>query len=147
MLLRLIPNPPLPAVMFAVKFPNLPEQLPLPPNWIAQLQQLANDDLDIPNNTYLLDKSTWIIALLEEVTFDLGCSTIICSFIDGSVEEWPMLQYDCIHALETVLSDVDQSTFEERDNQAPSSIPSPPSTPTKPSKHKKSRSLLMSIVA
>lgn len=149
MLLRLISNPPLPTVLFTLAFPNLPENLPYSTNWINQLQRLAGDDLEVPHVSHALDKSTWIISLLEEVTFDLTCLTVTCSFLDGAVEEWPLMQCYCTQLLESVLADVNQSAVEGSKEKEP--VPSPPvvapTPPTPTKKHKKSRSLLMSIVA
>lgn len=149
MLLRLISTPPLPTVLFTLGFPNLPENLPYPTNWIAQLQRLAADELEIPQVSHALDKSTWIISLLEEVTFDLTCLTVTCSFIDGTVEEWPLMQCDCTQLLESVLEDVNQSALESSKEKEPM-VAAPVVSPTPPApskKHKKSRSLLMSFVA
>ena len=89
-----------------------------------------------------------MISLLEEVTFDLSCLTVTCLFIDGITEEWPLMHHGCTELLESVLLDVHQSAvegFREKEQVAGSPVVS--STPPAVKKHKKSRSLLMTIVA
>lgn len=71
MLLRLVPPPPWPAILFTVSFPTLPESLPLPASWDAHLQLLANTHLTMPPSLHALDKSVAWTALLHMVTFDL----------------------------------------------------------------------------
>ncbi|KAF8624662.1 hypothetical protein AX17_006993 [Amanita inopinata Kibby_2008] len=107
MLIKLIPEPPHPAVLFALTFPNTPFAYPpdrpyssvqaetvlgtpiaLTQGWVNQLTAIALDDLDAPVALHALDRAAGVATLLQEVTFDIPSCTVRCSFIDGSVEEW-----------------------------------------------------------
>lgn len=152
MLIRVIPLPPLPTILFTITFPNLTRDLPMPPYWDAQLQRLAAEDLEIPHSIHSLDKAAWIAALLQEVTFDMTSLTVSALFIDHSVEEWPLMGRECVSALESVLRDVNDSALESEQERADAPPPTPPAplpppVQAKHSKHKKQRSLLMSLVA
>lgn len=152
MLIRVIPLPPLPTILFTITFPNLTRDLPMPPYWDVQLQRLAAEDLEIPHSIHSLDKAAWIAALLQEVTFDMTSLTVSALFVDHSVEEWPLMGRECVSALESVLRDVNDSALESEQERAdappqPPPAPLPPPVQAKHSKHKKQRSLLMSLVA
>ncbi|KAH8112842.1 hypothetical protein DFH11DRAFT_1728193 [Phellopilus nigrolimitatus] len=154
MLLRLVPAPPLPTVLFTLAFPNLPDGVPFPQNWSAQLQHVLQDDLEMPNCIHALDKSAGVACLLHEVSFCVFTRTVVCVFIDGSRSDWPLLDDRCVDALKEVLDEVNESTVAaemEARRARVASMP-PPTRPASPipaklSKHKKSRSLLMTIVA
>ena len=151
--LRLVSPHPAPAVYLSLSFPFNASHLPLPPTWTFSAQRLANDDLEIPNAIHFLDKSTWIISVLDQVIFDLSSLTITCHFIDGTKEEWPLVAMDCVRALESVVADVNSTLSAEakrKDSPAPvpqSTTPPPASTqPPTRSKHKKSRSFFAPFV-
>ena len=148
--LRLISPHPTPAVYLSLSFPYNASHLPLPPTWSFSAQRLANDDLEIPNAVHFLDKSTWIISILDQVIFDLSSLTITCHFIDGTKEEWPLVAMDCVRALETVVADVNSALSTEAKRR--DSVPQPTTTPppliqstTRP-KHRKSRSFFAPFV-
>ncbi|THH16211.1 hypothetical protein EW146_g4390 [Bondarzewia mesenterica] len=153
MLIRVIPTPPFPTVLFTITFPNLPPDLPFPPYWDVQLQRLSAEELEVPQSVHALDKSAWIAALLVEVTFDMTSLTATALFVDHSVEEWPLMGQGCVSALESVLADVNLSADEsEREKErsaagSQSPVPLPAPAQAKPIKHRKQRSLLMSLVA
>lgn len=147
--LRLISPHPTPAVYLSLSFPFNAPHLPLPPTWSFSAQRLANDDLEIPNAIHFLDKSTWIISVLDQVIFDLSSLTITCHFIDGTKEEWPLVAMECVRALENVVADVNSALSTEA-GRKDCSTPIPQSTsplpaPTRP-KHKKSRSFFAPFV-
>lgn len=135
--------------------------LPIPANWVNQLNQLAADELELPGpaGMHALDKSAGLLSIIEEVTFNLSTLRITCAFYDGSRQDWPLMETECMYALESVLFDVSEATNEaerERREEAKAKArarpPSPPPLPvTTPSprvvKHKRQRSLLMSIVS
>ncbi|KAK2460033.1 hypothetical protein APHAL10511_007956 [Amanita phalloides] len=107
MLIKLIPESPNPAVLFALTFANAPfvyspdkphasvpddismeTSLFMSPGWVNQLNTLVIDDLDAPIALHALDRAAGIPTLLQEVTLDVPSNTIRCLFVDGSVEEW-----------------------------------------------------------
>ena len=85
-----------------------------------------------------------------EITFDLPALVITCKMVDGTLEEWPLMQKGCLRALEAVVTDVhefvevDKETESENERRR-SESPAAPSG--KVTRHKKQRSLLMSLVA
>lgn len=151
--LRLVSPHPTPAVYLSLSFPFNAHHLPLPPTWSFSAQRLANDDLEMPNAIHFLDKSTWIISVLDQVIFDLSSLTITCHFIDGTKEEWPLVTMDCARALESVVADVNSALSSEtrrRENpttasQSTTPLPAPIQSPTRP-KHRKSRSFFGPLV-
>ncbi|KZT26185.1 hypothetical protein NEOLEDRAFT_1177964 [Neolentinus lepideus HHB14362 ss-1] len=161
MLIRLVPQPPSPTVLFTLSFPSLAQSLPPPPSWHLQLQRLATSELELPASMHALDKSAWVVCVLQEVTFDLCAETITCVFVDGQREEWPIVggtANRCVKALESVLDDVNSSARENEkervtsveENHQPHSrqvSSSSVNSNSAPVKHKKQRSLLMSLVA
>lgn len=179
MLFRLIPRTVVPTVLFTLSFPDIPEceciyavmpsvcsndviALPLPVSWANQLNQLSADELELPGpaGMHALDKSASLASVIEEITFDLSTLRITCALLDGTRQEWPLMDTACMYALESVLFDVNEATNEaererrqtEADARAKSRTPSPPPLPvTTPAprmiKHKRQRSLLMSIVS
>jgi hypothetical protein len=157
MLIRLIPAAPHPTVLFAITFQNLPDNLPNPLSWTQQLNCLSMDDLEIPRAIHSLDKSAAIPNLVEEVSFDVPTLTVSCRFIDGSLEEWPLMGAGCLKALENVLNDVNESALEterekerekeiEKEKENLQSVVTPP-TSVRVGRHRKQRSLLMTLVA
>ncbi|KAF5365306.1 hypothetical protein D9758_005453 [Tetrapyrgos nigripes] len=88
MLIRLLPVPSQPTVLFKLTFENLPHHLVYPSSWANQLAALSCDDLEVPELVHALDKAVGTQSILEEVTFDLVHSKIKCVFVDGEVEEW-----------------------------------------------------------
>ncbi|KAF8634380.1 hypothetical protein AX15_000950 [Amanita polypyramis BW_CC] len=107
MLIKLIPDSPNPAVLFALTFANAPfayspdsphasvpdevsaeNSLFMSPGWANQLNALAIDDLDAPTALHALDRAAGIPTLIQEVTLDVPSNTVRCLFIDGAVEEW-----------------------------------------------------------
>jgi hypothetical protein len=158
MIIRLVPPTSEPTVVFSIDFQNLPSNLQLPQAWLTQITYLNMDDLEVPQSLHALDKSTALVSLLHEVTFDLVALTISCIFIDGAKEEWPIMGTACLSTLESVLCDVDQSTaLADREKAREMELrklkeieiakpPTPPST-VKSVKHKKRRSLLMTLVS
>lgn len=151
--LRLVSPHPTPAVYLSLSFPFNAPHLPLPPTWALSAQRLANDDLEIPNAIHFLDKSTWILSVLDQVIFDLSSLTITCHFIDGTREEWPLVAMDCARALESVVTDVNSALSTETRKkdyttappQSTASLPAPTQSPAR-SKHKKSRSFFAPLV-
>lgn len=151
--LRLVSPHPTPAVYLSLSFPYNAPHLPPPQTWTFSAQRLANDDLELPHAIHFLDKSTWIINILDQVVFDLSSLTITCHFIDGTKEEWPLVAMDCVRALENVVADVNSALSTEarrREPPAPvsQSTPSPPlpiQPPTRP-KHRRSRSFFAPFV-
>ncbi|KAG6907519.1 hypothetical protein DXG01_008608 [Tephrocybe rancida] len=159
MLVNIVPrvtNAHLAAVVFSVAFEDF-ESLPNPPTWISHVQNLQLDELEVPASAHALDKAAGIVALLEEVTFDLSTNITSCHFVDGSMERWPLAGTQCVRVLEGVVRDVNESLaiereleeekqreleYERRIHEAP-----PPPTAMKSPRHKKQRSLLMTLVA
>jgi hypothetical protein len=169
MLIRLLPNPPHPSVLFNINFEDLPDGLSLPPTWTTHLSNLMHDELPMPRFQHTLDKATYLPCILEEVTFDVPALSVLCRFIDGSTEEWKIdlggLGTKCLKTLESVVEDVCLSTLEtERERQREKQKEKErererererlrllqhgsPSSSVKSTKHKKKRSLLMTIVS
>ncbi|THU85668.1 hypothetical protein K435DRAFT_384683 [Dendrothele bispora CBS 962.96] len=137
MLIRLLPDPHQPTVLFKLTFENLPDHLAYPLSWSNQLAALSCDDLEIPELMHVLDKAVGAQSILEEVTFDLVQNRIKCVFIDGEMEEWAFGtgldqsrgqadsfhvpkedeslrsdKLDVIRRLESVLADVNESAAE-----------------------------------
>ncbi|KAF7303008.1 hypothetical protein MKEN_01263700 [Mycena kentingensis (nom. inval.)] len=111
MLIKLTPQAsetPTPTILFALAFPDLPQNLPLPPAWAAQLARLAADDLEAPPSMHALDRAAAFPSLLGEVLFDLPGGKVVCSFLDGKVEEWA-LGNTCAEMLGKVILDVEES--------------------------------------
>ncbi|TFK52943.1 hypothetical protein OE88DRAFT_1643673 [Heliocybe sulcata] len=127
---------------------------------ILILQRLATSELELPGSIHALDKSAWVVCVLQEVTFDLCAETITCVFVDGQREEWPIVggtANRCVKALESVLNDVNSSAkenekersagVEENQHHSRQSSTNTIKPTDGPVKHKKQRSLLMSLVA
>ncbi|KAI0059932.1 hypothetical protein BV25DRAFT_997906 [Artomyces pyxidatus] len=134
-------------VVFPLSLHPLPSNVGIPQNWDAQLQRLASEDLDVPRSVYALDKSAWLTAILEDVTFDMESMTVSVAFSDGHVEEWPLMNRGCVKMLDGILADIQRLADQPRKEKTQEGPVSPPSTPTsptskKPVKHKKSRSFL-----
>lgn len=146
MRLRLISHPPTPMMLFTISF--VPTDLhPLPQNWDSQIAILSTADLEQPRSVYALDSSAWLTEILEEVTFDVVSLTVSVVFTDGRTDDWPLMDRDCINALEDVLNNLRPAIL----RPTPALPPAPPSSPVvsvfkKPAKHKKQRSLLMQLV-
>lgn len=153
MLLRLVPEQSCPTVLFTLAFTNLPDSVPFPQNWSAQLQGILQDELELPNCIHALDKSVWASVLLHEVLFCMASRTISCSFIDGTRKEWPMANEKFITALQNVLEDVTESGIASEMEAhrarviAEQAEKSRSTSPVKVQRHKRSRSILMTIVA
>ncbi|EJD01890.1 uncharacterized protein FOMMEDRAFT_141122 [Fomitiporia mediterranea MF3/22] len=161
MLLRLVPEPPLPTILFTLAFGNLPDGVPFPPSWTAQLQHILHDELELPQCIHALDKAVWAACLLHEVTFSVAAQSVSVIFVDGTSTEWPLADEKLEKALREVMEDVGESSvaaeMEQRRAQAiqvaaeaqaaQERMPASPSAPPAKGKHKKSRSLLMSLVA
>ncbi|KAJ6523587.1 hypothetical protein B0H19DRAFT_650179 [Mycena capillaripes] len=111
MLIKLTPPPsptPTPTILFALVFPDPPQNLPLPPAWAVQLARLAADDLEAPPALHALDRAAAFPSLLSEVLFDLPRGRVACSFLDGATEEWT-LSPPCADMLARVITDVEES--------------------------------------
>lgn len=156
MLIRLLPDPPHPTILFAVTFQNPPEDLALPWSWSTQLNALSLDDLELPQLVHSLDKAAGLVSILDQVSFNTPSKSISARFVDGSLHEWP-LQPGCLKLLDSVLDDVNESASEtERERERlkiqqgrskeEDNLSSPPSS-LKAKGHRKQRSLLMSLVA
>ncbi|THH30828.1 hypothetical protein EUX98_g3361 [Antrodiella citrinella] len=153
MIIRLIPHPPLNVVLFTVSFnTKLPSVIQLPQFYSNQLGLLSQHELDRPISYHCLDKATWLIACLHEVSFDLsignGLVGVRCTFIDGDVKEWTFSSDRCSHDLVNVCRDVRWSAMQaERERYERYSMHQIPEEVSQPKKHKKQRSLLMSLVS
>lgn len=151
MFIRLIPTPPLSPVLFAVTYPDIDESLPLPNAWVEQLHVLKHDGLDSPPTIHALDRAAGLVGIVTEITFDIPALVITCKMLDGTVEEWPLMEKGCLRALEDVVADVHESAESDREtvleNERGRSAESPPPLSGKVTRHKKQRSLLMSLVA
>lgn len=149
MLLRLNPRTCQSSVIYHINYCDHPETLPLPTGWEAQLHRIATDNLEVPDNVYVLDKATWLVALMREATFDLENMLITCCLLDGTKEQWPLTSRACIEVLEGVLDDVEQYGLEVNMERRRTELPTD-STPqpvnAKLSKHKKQRSVLVSFL-
>ena len=112
-----------------------------------------------PAGVHALDKAAGLTSIIEEVTFDMSTLRVSCSFLDGSRQEWPLMDTECMYALESVVFDVSEAATEtereRRESEArmrpPSPLPPPPplvaSSAPRVIKHKRQRSILMSLVA
>jgi hypothetical protein len=152
MFIRLIPNPPQSPVLFAVTYPDIDESLTLPAAWAEQLRILQQDGLESPPTIHALDRAAGLVSIVTEMTFDVPALVISCKMVDGTVEEWPLMEKGCLSALEGVVSDVFESTEMDREKELEnerrrSSSDSPNPFSGKVTRHKKQRSLLMSLVA
>lgn len=152
MLLRLIPDPPHPAILFTLAFTNLPESVPFPANWAQQLQYVLHDELEMPTCVHALDKAAWAVCLLHEVNFCVFSRTIQCIFVDGTRLDLPLEDQGCLDALQTVIMDVQESTIvgeieqrRARALSAPAAVR--PTVPNKLMRHKKTRSFFASFFA
>lgn len=111
MQIRVLPPSPHPAILFTIAYPEQPEYLGIPTAWAAQLYRLSADELEMPQTLLALDKASWLIAVLQSVTFDVsGCGrgqadgkiigirdsagraqgTFSCVFTDGKTVEWEL---------------------------------------------------------
>ncbi|TRM66951.1 hypothetical protein BD626DRAFT_534992 [Schizophyllum amplum] len=119
MLLKLIPVAPQPTVLFSISFRNIEAQGvdALPPAWNTQLRALLIDELEVPQGTHALDKAAGIPSLLDEVVFDVPALTVSCRFLDGALEEWPLMERICLEKLDRVVADVSQSAQEAQREQ------------------------------
>ncbi|KAF9265683.1 hypothetical protein L218DRAFT_155254 [Marasmius fiardii PR-910] len=90
MLIRLLPAPNQPTILFKLTFGDLSGDIQLPSAWTHQLAALDIDDIEIPKLIHALDKAVGLQCILEEVRFDLVNRIVKCSFVDGESEEWPM---------------------------------------------------------
>jgi hypothetical protein len=88
MLIRLLPAPSQPTVLFKLSFENFSDSRQIPAAWSNQLSALALDDLEVPNLLHAFDKAVGLQSILEEVVFDLVKGKVRCFFIDGDIEEW-----------------------------------------------------------
>jgi hypothetical protein len=143
MQIKLIPPHPHPTILFTISLPDPPEYLGIPQAWAAQLHRLGSEDLEYPQTMLALDKTTWIIACLSSVTFDLsepreGCDNfevnkrsnigrVVCAFIDGRIIEWELGStqtedkeaINCVEMLRGVCQDVQNSAMEaEKEREA-----------------------------
>lgn len=169
MLIRLLPTPPHPSVLFNINFDDLPDGLSLPQTWTTHLSNLMHDELPMPRSQHALDKATFLLCILDEVIFDVSALLVTCRLIDGTIEEWKIdlggLGSKFLNTLESVVDDVCLSTLEtERERQREKQRErerewerererlkllqhGSPSSSTRSVKHKKKRSLLMTIVS
>ncbi|KAJ7492208.1 hypothetical protein FB451DRAFT_520919 [Mycena latifolia] len=111
MLIKLTPPAsaaPTPTILFALAFPDLPQSLPVPAAWAAQLARLSADDLEAPPSLHALDRAAALPSLLGEVLFDLPSGRVGCTFLDGASEEWDM-DARCAEMLAMVIRDVEES--------------------------------------
>ena len=159
MQIKLIPVAPHPTILFNVTLHDPPEHLGIPPAWAAQLHRLGSEELEYPRTVLALDKTTWLIACLTSVTFDLsgtrdgsldegdggvteedGCvpGRVICLFVDGKVLEWELSSAQmegtdalaCVRMLESVCQAVQDSAVEaERERRRSMAPESRPLTP------------------
>jgi hypothetical protein len=109
-------------------------------------------ELPGPAGLHALDKAAGLVNIMEEVTFNMNTLRVNCAFLDGSKEEWPLMDTACMYALETVLFDVNEGAVEaERERRILEAASRPPSPPVvsaqKFTKHKKQRSILMTLVS
>jgi hypothetical protein len=152
MFIRLIPTPPQTAVIFTVSYPDIDNNpnIPLPPSWDEQIRILKHDDLELPTTIHALDRAAGLVGIILEITFDVPALTISCRMVDGTVEEWPLMEKRCLSALESVVSDVNESALVEREIELENEkrrFESPNFISGKITRHKKQRSLLMTFVA
>ncbi|PSR75166.1 hypothetical protein PHLCEN_2v9282 [Hermanssonia centrifuga] len=168
MQIKLVPSSLLPTVLFTVTYSEPPDYLGFPASWAQTLHRISADDLELPSTMHAFDKTTWLVTILHSVTFDLASKTVLCTFVDGKTQLWPLSEEDpqgkCFQELESVLKDVNNSAIEAEREKRRTDIPRPSPSPcpshtksepilhsqsqsTKQGKHKKQRSLLMSLVA
>lgn len=156
MLLQLHPPHPHPVIQLPFGFKDPDHGLPNPHAWTAQLSNLMHDELDTPKTIHSLDKSVGITSLLEQVTFDLPSLTVSCRFVDGAIEEWPIITPGHVKCLRDIMSDVEQATAEddrhrerlmEKEKERDVVRQRPPPSSVRVRSHKKQRSLFMSIVS
>lgn len=155
MLLRLIPLSPLPTVLFTLTFPALPDSAGFPQAWALQIQNLLQNELEMPNFIHAFDKSVWAVSLLHEVTFSIQTMSVTCVFVDGARIGWYLGEEEFVklHSVvedvneAAVASDMERERMKERERLAHSPQPSRAVSPARTTKHRKSRSLLMAIVA
>lgn len=153
MLIQLQPasTPSVPAVMHTVSWPQYNENYLIPATWQNLLQALKQDDLDEPETLFNLDKAVGITTLLDVVTFDVPSMTVSCVFTDGSTEEWPLIEGNCVRLIEAVAQDVNDAQLErEMENDMEKEkerVANLPPVIVRPARHKRQRSLLMSLVA
>ncbi|KAL1739533.1 hypothetical protein HDZ31DRAFT_49239 [Schizophyllum fasciatum] len=119
MLLKLVPVAPQPTVLFSLAFRNIEAQgvESIPQAWDTQLNALLADELEVPQGTHALDKAAGIPSLLDEVCLDIPSLTVSCRFLDGALEEWPLMERVCLEKLDRVVSDVRQSAEEAQKEQ------------------------------
>jgi len=169
MLIRLLPTPPHPSVLFNITFEDLPDGLSLPPTWTTHLSNLMHDELPMPKWQHTLDKATFFSCVLDEVIFDIPALLVTCRFVDGTLTEWKInadrLATKCLKTLESVVDDVCLSTLiaeqeqqrekhrekeqaweRERERLKQRQLVPLPSL-VKSTKHKKKRSILMTLVS
>ena len=72
MQIKLIPASPNPTILFTISLTDPPEHLGIPQAWAAQLHLIGMEELEYPQGLLSLDKTTWVIACLNSVTFDLS---------------------------------------------------------------------------
>lgn len=176
MLIKLIPPPPHPAVLFTLSLPDPQPCLPTPNNYNAIIHSLntSHPQLVLPNSLYALDKATYILDLLDQVIFDMVSGQVKCIWVDGVTDVWDLrlgerrsvweLEGGVGRMLESVLDDVNTSAEESEweklredwDNYRaakveaqsnPASQVQVAAAPVVKGKHKKQRSLLMTLVA
>ncbi|KAL1709521.1 hypothetical protein EV121DRAFT_252909 [Schizophyllum commune] len=119
MLLKLVPVAPQPTVLFSLSFQNIETRGvdSIPPAWDNQLKSLLMDELEVPQGTHALDKAAGIPSLLDEVSLDIPSLTVSCRFLDGALEEWPLMENECLEKLDRVVADVSQSAEEAQREQ------------------------------
>ena len=152
MLLRLIPEPPVPTILFSLDFFNPNDTIPIPAFWGSQLHLVVQDELEMPPSLLGLDKAAWSVALLKEVNFNIVTRMISIVFADNAVKEWYLEDVNLLQALNSILDVVRESSVAAEMEQARArALSTPPSRPGTPSsqvkRHRKSRSLFQSIVA
>lgn len=153
MLIYLLPADPHPRLYHSVNLTDPYERVAFPAGWAAQLNCVHAEDLDPPTTVHMLDKASWLTAVIEQLVFDLVSQTVSCTFISGPTLQWSFAaQNACVEALEGVLTDLVQSQVEARRERVaatpkyephPEMFPQPVSV--KPGKHKKQRSLLSTL--
>lgn len=169
MLIRLLPIPPHPSVLFNITFEDLPGGLSLPSTWTTHFSNLMHDELPMPRWQHTLDKATFFPCILDEVIFDVPALLVTCRFVDGTITEWRInaegLAIKCLKILESVVDDVCLSTLgaeqerqrekhrkkeqvweRERERLRQQQLVSDPPL-VKSAKHKKKRSILMTIMS
>ncbi|KAF7799869.1 hypothetical protein EIP86_011111 [Pleurotus ostreatoroseus] len=142
MQIKLIPASSLPTVLFTVTYSEPPDYLGFPASWAQALHRLSADDLELPGTVHAFDKTTWIVAILHSVTFDLARRSVVCTYVDGCTQVWPLDEGadgdegagKCLQELESVLRDVNQSAVEaerekKRLEQVQQNMHRPPASP------------------